>query len=222
MPSTDDQICEPQGLSGRDAAPVSPVLATLERYWHELRGAGRLPMRTSVCATRIDDALPHAFVIERIAPGLARLRVCGQQLNGLLGMPGRGMPLSAFFAAPSQNLLGQRLEEAFSGPAIVEVPLRLSRGPLRKPTRGRMLILPLAAGDGRTTKAIGAIVLDGPAPAGVIKLDIVPTGHRVDVVSGHACLRVIAGGRAAAAPAKRPARSGPALSLVVDNEPSLV
>jgi len=203
-------------LASRDMPAGAPVLATLEAYWRELRAARALPSRTSICPSRIDEALPHAFVIERVAPGLARMRVCGQKLSDLIGMDGRGMPLSVLFSPAAQKTLGDRIERLFNDPAIIEMPVACKRGLTRPAMRGRLLMLPLSNGDGTVTKAIGALFVDGAGTKTARKFDIpTDTAHRIEpAVNDAPLLRVAAvGGQMH----KGPALARPALRLVVDN-----
>ncbi len=163
---------EPVILSSRTGVVGLSMLAELERYWRELRGARRLPVRTEVNPAQIDAILPHSFILERVAPGVGRMRVAGQALNGLLGMESRGMPLSVFLAPAARPVLACYLERVFEAPALVELPLVLPRGIGRSRVSGRMLILPLLGGDGTVSRALGALVVDGvPGRAGRV-LDI--------------------------------------------------
>jgi len=212
-PDTDRRVSK---LANRDMPAGAPVLATLEAYWRELRGARTPPARTSICPSRIDDALPHAFVIERVAPGLARMRVCGQKLSDLIGMDGRGMPLSVLFSPAAQNILGDRIERLFNDPAIIEMPVTCKRGLARPAMRGKLLMLPLSNADGSVTKAIGALLVDGAGTKTARKFDI-PTdvAHRIEPTARPEMLLRVA---AAGAPiGKGPALARPALRLVVDN-----
>ena len=59
---------------------------------------GTLPRRAEIDPRAIDSALADIFLIERIAPGLARFRVAGRRLSALMNMDVRGMPLSAIIA----------------------------------------------------------------------------------------------------------------------------
>jgi hypothetical protein len=168
------------------------ILDDLESYWRDLRGARRLPVRTDVNPAQIDTALPHAFIIERMAPGIGRLRVAGQHLTNWLGMEARGMPLSIFFAPASRDLLAQQLDQVFDMPALVEMSLTSPRGLLRPAVTGRILILPLMATDGTVSRALGAIVTDGPANAAGRRFDITDSAIRVEPVDGMSRPRVVA------------------------------
>jgi len=188
------------------------ALQELESYWRELGGARRIPVRTQVEPSRIDAILPQCFILEHVAPGVARMRVVGQMLNTLAGNDLRGMPLSALFDVESRPALQSWLMRVFKGPAVVEVPLRQSAGFLRGARTGRMLILPLLGAEGVVTRAIGAVTVDEGWTARQFGIDP-RAGLRCEDIEpvGAAPLRVIAGG----APQPRPARCG--LRLVVSN-----
>lgn len=138
-----------------------PVLQGLETYWQALRHARYVPSRNDVQPSQIDAALPHTFILQRVAPGIARMRVAGQQLHDLLKMDARGMPISTFFLPEARDQLAGLIEAAFSEPAIIAVPL-YSPGSLIKPSlTGAMLLLPLRDDEGITSRIMGAIVTEG-------------------------------------------------------------
>lgn len=188
------------------------ALRELESYWRELGGARRIPVRTQVEPSRIDAILPHCFILEHVAAGIARIRVVGQALNTLAGTELRGMPLSALFDVQSRPLVQLWLTRVFKGPALVELPLRQTVGFLRGVRSGRMLILPLLGAEGAVTRAIG--VVDVEAGWAERQLCIDPRSDvRCEDLEKDAArpLRAITGGFHAS----RPARGG--LRLVVSN-----
>lgn len=192
------------------------TLAEVEAYWRSLGSPGRPPARAAVDPGRIDAALPHAFVLERVAPGVGRMRVAGQEVTRLLGVEARGMPVSALFAAPSRDRLGHWVERAFADPALVDLPLTAARGPLRAPARGRLLLLPLLDSEGEPTRALGALLLDSAPARGPAPLDI-PEGEviRHEPVAAPATLRYAMAGAAARLGLREAER--PYLRLVVSN-----
>ena len=188
------------------------ALQELEAYWRELGGARRIPVRTEVEPARIDAILPQAFILEQVAPGIARMRVVGQSLSVLSGHDLRGAPLSALFDVESRPALQGWLLRVFRGPALVEIPLRQSGGFLRVAKTGRMIILPLMGAEGAVTRAIGAVTME--SGWGDRKLGIDPReGVRCEEIEHAGCrpLRVIGGG----VQQSQPARGG--LRLVVSN-----
>jgi hypothetical protein len=188
------------------------ALQALEAYWRELRGARRLPIRTEVEPARIDAILHHCFILEHVAPGIARIRVAGQALAAVTGHDLRGLPISAIFDVPSRLALQGWLGQVFQGPALVELPLRQSGGLIRAGRSGRMLMLPLLGAEGAVTRAIGAVVADGPFAARPIAIDDAEAVRCEQIGEVTATpLSVVTGGLKAA----KPARGG--LRLVVSN-----
>lgn len=159
-------------LSSRDM-PRGPAAKTaMEAYWRSLRAAGRLPRRRDVDPSRFEGALPHAFVLERAAPGVARLRVAGQGLGALLGVDARGLPLSAFFTPADRPSLRAWLDRCFDGPALVDLPVAAKRA-FRPALGGRLLLLPLLDVEGQVTRALGGIFLDGAVGRARVQLGLV-------------------------------------------------
>lgn len=218
----DDTDIPPVTLSSRHLPRGGSMLADLEAYWHDLRGARALPARTEVNPAAIDAVLPHAFVAERVAPRVARLRVAGQAVSALLGMEARGMPLCTLFAPESQEMVGDLLARVFDDPAIVEAPLSAARGLGRPRLSGRLLLLPLTDAQGTVNRVIGAILCDGSIGRAPRRLTIPEGGAlRIAPVGLPAPLRAPAPRLAAAAGGATvqggPRSARPALRLVVDN-----
>ncbi|EBA10959.1 PAS domain-containing protein [Roseobacter sp. CCS2] len=192
----------------------APVLQSLEQYWQTLRHAQQLPARTEIAPSKIDRALPHAFILQRVAPGTARFRVAGQRLHDLLKMDARGMPLTTLFQAEARDQVQNLLEAAFTGPAIVSIPLASPGTMLRPPLTGTMLLLPLRDRENNATRMLGALVTDqdgGTRP----RRFIIPQGARirhepigVQLATTQLIPRVHA---------KGPDAARPALKLVVNN-----
>ena len=84
-------------LMPRRSEILFPALREVEAYWSGLRDGRAMPARADVDPRGIQSALEYAFILERIAPGVARFRVAGMHLNDLMGMEVRGMPLTAMF-----------------------------------------------------------------------------------------------------------------------------
>ena len=139
---------------------ADPILRNLEQYWQKLRHAKRLPARNDIAPHQIDHILPNAFILQRVAPGTARFRVAGQKLHELLKMDARGMPLTTLFLPEARTRVQELVESAFTGPAIVSIPL-VSRGTLLRPQiNATMLLLPMRDSADKTTRILGALVTD--------------------------------------------------------------
>ncbi|MEM9248270.1 MAG: PAS domain-containing protein [Pseudomonadota bacterium] len=138
-----------------------PALTQLERYWQDLRGSRLVPARSEVDPRHIEDVLDCAFIVERIAPGMARFRVAGMHLSDLMGMEVRGMPLSAFFTPDARRTLSDGLEHAFDDPAVVRLSLQAETSIGRPEMEGRLLLLPLKSDFGDVSRALGCMVTRG-------------------------------------------------------------
>jgi len=161
-----------------------PVERT-EALWQSLRGPRRLPRRTDFDPTQDDDLLPHLMILERIAPGLARIRVAGDAIGAQLGMDARGMPLGALFDTRARPAIGAQVEAAFAGPAIVEVPVQGRRRLGRGAVPGRLLILPMEDGFGAVSRALCVLAMArrvGPHAMPMAINDRAP--FRCDVLGG--------------------------------------
>lgn len=149
----------------RTADPKHPVLAELEQYWQSLRLDDSIPNRADIDPDKISSALPYTFVLQRVAPGVARMRVAGQKLHDILRMDPRGMPVSAFFDAEDRSTLAVHLESAFSEPALIAMPVQGAAGLLRSAVKGAILLMPMRDESGDVSRVLGALVTDGPLGA---------------------------------------------------------
>ncbi|THD84235.1 PAS domain-containing protein [Aliigemmobacter aestuarii] len=146
-------------------APLSEVRA----YWEALRsdakpgarGATGLPLRHAIDPRGMEGALDSVFLLDRIAPGLARIRLAGMQLVDLMGMDVRGMPFSALFDPPSRARLAEGLDDVFARPAALTLRLDSGHGLGRHDLTARMLVLPVEDDRGGVSLALGAIGLAG-------------------------------------------------------------
>ena len=119
-----------------------------------------LPVRSEVDPSQIDTALPHAFIVERLAPGVTRMRACGRRLNDMIRADGCGMPLSTFFSFVALSELVVEVELVFNGPTLVEIPLATELDADRE--TGRLLLLPLEGTNGVADRLMVAIVMRTP------------------------------------------------------------
>jgi len=151
------------GAARFSSQPTQPsaMLAEVRAYWEALRDGPTLPRRARIDPRGIAGALEGAFIVERIAPGIARFRLAGMALVDLMGMEVRGMPLSALFDPAGRRALAAGLEQVFAGPAVLDLRLAAERGIGRPELTGRMLILPLADDDGQIRLALGCLATAG-------------------------------------------------------------
>jgi hypothetical protein len=147
-------------LESRTMEGHFPAVNEVEGYWTALASTG-IPQRAKIDPRGIENALHNAFVLERIAPTVARFRLAGMHLSDLMGMEVRGMPLTALFLPESRTAIGQALDRAFDAPARVTLVLAGERGVGRGPLDARMVLLPLLDDGGRVTRVLGALEARG-------------------------------------------------------------
>jgi hypothetical protein len=148
-------------MSGTKDQMRFPVIGQVQGYWEALRAGRIVPLRSEVDPRGIEHALEYAFILERIAPQIARFRLAGVHLNDLMGMEVRGMPLTALFAPAARPEIAQRLESVFSDPSIADFALTAEAGAGKPPLQARLLILPLRSDLGDITRALGCLVANG-------------------------------------------------------------
>lgn len=207
-----------QVLSSRDRPVGRSVLHEIEEHWRELKAASPfLPRRSEVDASRIAGALPHAFILERLAPGVARFRIAGRSVAGVLGGEPKGLPLSVLFTSASRPGLQNWIDRCFDAPALVDLLVQASQGALRQPLRGRLLLLPLLDQNGSVARVLGGLLLDGLPRRSNLRFDLSDAVPRVETVSPPAPKRAFAEAlEPAILPGLREAER-PYLRLVVSN-----
>ena len=104
------------------------MLAEVRAYWEGLRQGTDLPRRDDIDPRGIAGALENTFLLERVAPGIARFRLAGMQLHDLMGMDVRGMPLSSLIEPQGRSRMAEALEAVFAGPGALEMSLEGERG----------------------------------------------------------------------------------------------
>ncbi|MGB0660168.1 MAG: PAS domain-containing protein [Mangrovicoccus sp.] len=137
------------------------ALSTVEAYWQGLRAGRVVPSRSEVDPRGIDKSLEFAFILERIAPGMARFRLAGMHLNDLMGMEVRGMPLTSFFVPDARRQISDALEHVFEEPAIARFRLVAEAGIGKPENEASLLILPLKSDLGDISRALGVLVYEG-------------------------------------------------------------
>ena len=143
--------------SGRSLSPIRQA----EAYWTALLSGDGVPMRSQIDPRGLENVLEYTFILERIAPGLARFRLAGSHLNKLAGMEVRGMPLTAFFEAEARPKVKETLEQVFSAPATAELGLTSSGAFGRARMQARMILLPLRSDLGDVSRVLGVMLSDG-------------------------------------------------------------
>ncbi|MEP5729697.1 MAG: PAS domain-containing protein [Sulfitobacter sp.] len=137
------------------------AIAQVEAYWEAIRGSRLLPKRSDIDPRGIEHALENAFILERIAPGIARLRIAGSHLNTMMGMEVRGMPLTAFFTSKCRPEVSELLEVVFQTPAIGSLKLSSPAAINRPEVKARLVLLPLKSDLGDVSRVLGCFVSQG-------------------------------------------------------------
>ncbi|MCV6585050.1 MAG: PAS domain-containing protein [Marinibacterium sp.] len=140
----------------RSGASLSP-LRQIEAYWTALRDEGDIPKRSQIDPRGLEQMLKYAFILERIAPGIARFRIAGHHLSDVMGMEVRGMPFTALFGSRCRGQICDIVEHVFDRPAIQELQLSSTDGRIE----ARAILLPLRGEGGEVSRIIGALVCDG-------------------------------------------------------------
>lgn len=176
------------------------VIGEVRGYWEALQGGRGVPLRSAVDPRGIERALEYAFIIERIAPSIARFRLAGMHLADLMGMEVRGMPLTAFFTPKARPRIAALLERVFQGPEAVELTLTGEPGFGKPELQAKLLLLPLRSDLGDVTRALGCLVADG-------QIGRVP--RRFDIVSDVSSRIAEAEGTPRSASAPQPQHAAP-------------
>lgn len=159
------------------------AIEDVQRYWSALRADRLVPLRSEIDPRGIEGALDCAFILERIAPGIARFRLAGSHLVDLMGAEVRGMPLSVLFAPESRKPLAEAVEGVFSGPETLRLSLSAERGLARPPLSAEMIVLPLKSDLGDVTRALGCLCAPGSLGRAPRRF-LVDHADRVDLVAG--------------------------------------
>jgi hypothetical protein len=163
--------------SFRSGCSLSPVRQA-EAYWTALRRGDDVPHRSQIDPRGLENILSQTFVLERIAPGIARFRLAGQKLNEMAGMEVRGMPLTAFFTPAARKQVSASLEHMFDTPAIVELTLSTVATRNNPAQEARILLLPLRSDFGDVSRALGVFVSEGNPTKTSQRFDVVATDLR--------------------------------------------
>ena len=154
------------------------ALAQVESYWEAVRGNRLMPKRSEIDPRGIETALEFSFVLERIAPGMARLRIAGAHLGDIMGMEVRGMPLTSFFVPHARREVGDLLEDVFQRPAICELTLRGETGFGKPDLEARLVLLPMKSDLGDVSRILGCMVSQGDIGTRPRRFEITKTDLR--------------------------------------------
>lgn len=99
----------------------------VHRYWEALRHGRQMPLRSEIDPRGLEGALEYAFILERVAPQVARFRLAGQHISALAGAEVRGMPVTTLFTAAARDEAARAIEAVFKGPEMIEIALAADR-----------------------------------------------------------------------------------------------
>lgn len=159
-------------VNGVDHLEGALVLDRMEDYWNSLRKGATVPYRAEVDPREVQHLLRNAFILERLAPGLAKLRVSCSTLTDLQGLDMRGMPITSIITEESREEFREIVEQVFSGPAVATLDLSTSRGFRAMGKRAQMLLLPLRSDSGAIDRILGAITVSGESTFGPARFDL--------------------------------------------------
>ncbi len=148
-------------MSERDKNRRLAPLRNVESYWLGLCQDNQVPLRSQIDPRGMENALEYAFLMERIAPSMAKIRVAGSHLSDLMGMQIAGMPLSSLIAPSDRDRFGQAVTKLFGDPAIIKIDLKAEGGFGKPDLEGHMLLLPLRSDFGDMSRALGVFVSNG-------------------------------------------------------------
>ncbi|MGJ8610744.1 MAG: PAS domain-containing protein [Octadecabacter sp.] len=159
---------DPYKLRAADVSDAQDVIMTnptatqeLEAYWETLPRIHGVPMRKAVDPVAMGGLLEDSFILERVAPGVARIRVAGRNVAKLVGLEPRGLPLTAILRPESRAEMVTHIEATFCGPTIVELPLESPRAVGQPLLEGKIMFLPLRDDHGRVSRVLGVLVMSG-------------------------------------------------------------
>ncbi len=175
-----------------------PAITLVQTQWETLRDGRAAPARAEIDPRPLAGALDVLFIAEMVAPGVARLRLCGQHFNELLGMEPRGMPLSMFFAPEARDGLAKALAQVAQG-ARATLPLRAEKGIGKPGLDGMLALMPLADQHGAINRILGVLETHGQIGRAPRRFRMLAAKAQVvdsPRSTGKPNLRLIPGGRA--------------------------
>lgn len=159
-------------------------VARIERYWNEVRGNRLVPSRCEIDPRGLEGVLSHAFILERIAGGLARFRIAGSHLSDLTGLELRQMPVSVLFTTSSRGVLSETLVSVFDDPSLVHMTIASPEGFGRDTLGGALVLLPLRSDFGDIDRVLGGLVMDGTPGRAPRRIEIL--SQRRTTLTGYA------------------------------------
>lgn len=174
-----------------------PAIKAVEAYWDGLRNGRVVPSRSDIDPRGMQNALEHAFILERIAPGVGRFRLAGMHLTDLMGMEVRGMPLTSMFVPESRSKMSEALEAVFETPQITVVSLKAECGIGRGSMDAQLLLCPLKSDLGDVNRVLGCLQSKGEIGRQPRRFEITAINSRpllTDIIEPNATMETTAKG----------------------------
>ncbi|MCT4558552.1 MAG: PAS domain-containing protein [Pelagimonas sp.] len=175
-------------MTERDKARRLAPLRHIEAYWHGLCDADQVPLRSQIDPRGMENALENAFLMERIAPSMAKIRVAGTHLNDLMGMQIAGMPISSLIAPAEREKFGKAVQSLFADPAVVRMDLVAESGFGKPELQANLIMMPLRSDFGDLSRGLGALVSHGkigrtPRRFNIRSIEVIPALKNKGIVS---------------------------------------
>lgn len=138
----------------------SPLISRVTDYWASLPRHGGAPQRSSVQAADLSDALPHIFLAQIVTTRIARFRIVGHQIEDLMGMEMRGMPLTALFSGTARDEIQSAISHVRRG-ARVMLSLEAETGFGMPKLDAVLALMPLSDSSGTITHLMGVLERSG-------------------------------------------------------------
>ncbi len=139
---------------------ANTIISEVTDYWASLRTGSQPPMRQQIDPAALGHKLPHIFLAELVSPRVAKLRICGQQIEDMLGMEMRGMPVTAMFSGTARNEVMQAIEHVSLG-ARVTLVLEGESGFGLPHLTATLALLPLTDASGKISRVMGVLMREG-------------------------------------------------------------
>ncbi|MCC5991205.1 MAG: PAS domain-containing protein [Rhodobacteraceae bacterium] len=174
----------------------STLISQVTDYWASLPRHGGAPQRSSVQAADLTDALPHIFLAQIVTTRIARFRIVGHQIEDLMGMEMRGMPLTALFTGDARSEIQSAVTHVRRG-ARVMLSLDAETGFGMPKLDAVLALLPLTDSSGTITHLMGVLERSGTSgrrPRRFALAQPCEVSPAEQPQSGKPALRVIQGG----------------------------
>ena len=130
-------------------------------YWMGLLQGQQIPRRSDLDPSKLEHALDHIFIAERVDTGKLRIRQAGTGLDEIFGTDLQGVMVTDLLDPASQAETAIAIETMLQMPATLELSLSLAPMPGHPPGSALMSLLPLRSDLGDLSRAFGCLVSFG-------------------------------------------------------------